>query len=565
MEVWFLMGTALVFFMQAGFCMVESGFTRAKNTGNIIMKNLMDFCLGTVVFIIIGAPLLLASEAVLGGLLGSPSWEMLTDPSNYDWANFVFNLVFCATTATIVSGAMAERTNFKAYCIYSLVLSAIIYPIEAFWVWGAASNGSWLQNFAITILGEDGVFIDFAGSACIHMVGGITALIGAYFIGPRIGKYEKNEDGTITVKAIPGHNILIGALGVFILWFGWYGFNGAAASDASELGLIFATTTVAAAFATVSTMIFTWVKNGKPDVSMCLNGSLAGLVAITASCHTVDLIGAAVIGLVAGVLVVIVVEFIDFKLHIDDPVGAVAVHAANGIWGTIACGLFSTSTGLFYVWSFNQLIVQIVGIIAILAWTIGTSTLLFYCLSKIKKKDNTSFLRASKDEEEEGLDSAEHGLTSAYPDFMPLSSVALESSSLSSDLEVEDLAVEDVLKSTTKITKVSIIARENQFDELKKALASIGVTGLTITQVMGCGSQTFGKQKYRGVDIEINLKPKIKVEIVICKVPVETVVNTARKVLYTGENGDGKIFVYDVENVIRVRTGDVGYAALQDD
>lgn len=572
--VWYLIGAALVFFMQAGFAMVESGFTRAKNTGNIIMKNLMDFCLGTVVFILIGAPLLIATESI-GGLFGNPVgvWgNLFGDPANYDWAGFVFNLVFCATAATIVSGAMAERTNFKAYCVYSLVISAIVYPVEAFWVWGMGENGeiiSWLQKMAssFNVDGTALTFIDFAGSAAIHTVGGTIALIGAIILGPRIGKYIKKDDGSVEVKAIPGHNILVGALGCFILWFGWYGFNGAACTDTQSLGRVFMTTTVAAACATVSTMLFTWIKNGKPDVSMTLNGSLAGLVAITAGCATVDLVGSAVIGIVAGILVVIVVEFIDLKLHIDDPVGAVAVHCANGIWGTIACGLFSTTSGLFYTGSGYQLLIQIVGLLAIIAWTVLWGIAMFVVLKKIKRSDGvTPFLRATKEEEMLGLDVSEHGLSSAYPDFVPLSGVVYDTANAetSATKALEEMPTASYAEASQKITKVSMVLRESKFDELKQALSNIGVTGMTITQVMGCGTQGGQKTKYRGVNVEVSLIPKVKVEVVICKVPLEKVVDTARKVLYTGEVGDGKIFVYDVENVIRVRTGESGYDALQD-
>lgn len=572
--VWYLIGAALVFFMQAGFAMVESGFTRAKNTGNIVMKNLMDFCLGTVVFILIGAPLLIATDSI-GGLFGNPIgvWgNLFGDPASYNWSGFVFNLVFCATAATIVSGSMAERTNFKAYCIYSLIISAVVYPVEAFWVWGMGENGeviSWLQKMAqnFNVQGEALSYIDFAGSSCIHMVGGTTALIGAIILGPRIGKYAKKADGSVEVKAIPGHNILVGALGCFILWFGWYGFNGAACTDLQSLGRVFMTTTVAAAFATVATMLFTWIKNGKPDVSMTLNGSLAGLVAITAGCAVVDLVGAAIIGIVAGILVVVVVEFLDLKLHIDDPVGAVGVHCANGIWGTIACGLFSTTSGLFYTGTGWQLLIQLVGIIAILAWTIVWAIGIFMVMKKIKRADGvTPFLRATREEELEGLDATEHGLASSYPDFVPMSAAVYDTSDIEDAAEqaLAQMPESSYAEATQKITKVSMVLRENKFDELKQALAAIGVTGMTITQVMGCGTQGGKKKKYRGVDVEINLIPKVKVEVVICKVPVEKVVDTARRVLYTGEVGDGKIFVYDVENVIRVRTGETGYDALQD-
>lgn len=401
LTIWFLIGTALVFFMQCGFAMVECGFTRAKNAGNIIMKNLMDFCIGTPVFMLLGVGLMLG-EDTLGGFIGKPNLSLFTDFYNYDWKNFVFNLVFCATAATIVSGAMAERTKFVSYCVYSGIISLFVYPIEAHWVWG----GGWLTQL-------DTPFVDFAGSACIHMVGGLTALIGAKMVGPRIGKFDKNGKP----KAILGHNLPIGALGVFILWFGWYGFNGAAAASTDNLSQIFVTTTIAPAIATIVTMLFTWIKDGKPDVSMSLNASLAGLVAITASCSDTDALGATIIGAVAGLLVVFGVWFLDHVLKIDDPVGAVAVHFCNGIWGTIAVGLFSTGkgqngcTGLFYGGGVDQLVSQLIGIAAILAWTAIVMTIVFTIIKA------TLGLRVSEEEELSGLDPTEHGLPSSYADF----------------------------------------------------------------------------------------------------------------------------------------------------
>ncbi len=579
--VWFLIGAILVWFMQAGFAMVETGFTRAKNAGNIIMKNLLDFCLGTIVFILLGAGLMMGEDALFG-LVGVPNLDLFTDFANYDWSNFFFNLVFCATTATIVSGAMAERTKFLSYCIYSLVISAVVYPIEAHWAWG----GGWLST-AEPLFGTSGYFgnvayIDFAGSSLIHFVGGVSALIGAIILGPRWGKYLdakgnptlKRRDAKF-VRAIPGHNLTIGALGVFILWFCWYGFNGAAASDMTQLAQILVTTTVATATSTISTMIFTWIKNKKPDVSMTLNGSLAGLVAITAGCAAVDIIGAFFIGAVAGVLVVVVVEVIDKKFHVDDPVGAVAVHGANGLWGTIACGLFSTSTGLFYTGSFAQLIVQLIGVIAIAAWTIVCMIGLFQFLK------HTVGIRAGKTEEIEGLDKHEHGLPSAYADFtpVPLAAEVIEAEELCGVMPVaatlpeggcETLAPSAASSSAetgrgAKLSKVVILTRQSRFEALKQALNAIGVTGITVTQVLGCGVQKGASEYYRGVKVDMELLPKVKVEVVVSKVPVSEVVAAARKALYTGRIGDGKIFVYEVEDVIRVRTGEIGYDALQDE
>ena len=565
--VWFMMGAALVFFMQAGFAMVESGFTRAKNAGNIIMKNLMDFCVGTVVFVFLGAGLLLGEDALFG-LIGIPNLGLFKDFGGYDWGNFVFNLVFCATAATIVSGAMAERTKFSSYLIYSAVISAVVYPIEAHWVWG----GGWLTRLGANLFGEGAPeYVDFAGSSAIHMVGGLSALIGAIILGPRIGKYVKNKDGSVKVNAIPGHSITLGALGVFILWFGWYGFNGAAAADSTSLAQIFGTTTLAAGVATCSTMIFTWVKNGKPDVSMTLNGSLAGLVAITAGCANVDALGAIIIGLISGILVVVAVEVIDLKFHIDDPVGAVAVHCVNGMFGTLAVGLFDYKDGVFYGGGFKLLAIQTIGVLAIALWTVVTMIITFKIIEK------TNGLRVSKEEEIKGLDSTEHGLINAYADFAcaveHLYDGDEEAAEITGSVPVDEAvpvqlasapAPNTAVASDVKMTKIEIICKQNRFDALKNAMTGIGITGMTVTNVLGFGTQGGSKERYRGVEVEVSLLPKIQVEIVVCKVPVKTVIDTAKKVLYTGNIGDGKIFVYDVENVIKVRTGEEGYDALQD-
>ena len=549
--IWFLIGAALVFFMQCGFAMVETGFTRAKNAGNIIMKNLMDFCIGTPMFILLGFGLMMGEE-VLGGFCGMPTLGVFTNYQNFDWSNFVFNLVFCATAATIVSGSMAERTKFSSYCIYSAVISAVVYPIEAGWIWNP--NG-WLANLG---------FHDFAGSCAIHMVGGITAFIGAIMVGPRIGKYvEDKKTGKKVAKAIPGHSLTLGALGVFILWFGWYGFNGAAAKSGPQLASIFVTTTCAPAIATCVTMIFTWIKNGKPDVSMSLNASLAGLVAVTAGCDVVDALGSCIIGVVSGILVVVAVEFIDIKLKVDDPVGAVAVHFGNGVWGTIAVGLFATDGGLFYGGGFRFLGIQILGVVSVLAWVTVCMVIIFTVLK------NTVGLRVSAKEEIEGLDATEHGLASAYAGF------AFSTNDLDDGGETIELGSETVEKSVpvtmkaslnnsdAKITEVEIIMKQAKFEALKKAMNDLGVTGMTVTQVLGCGVQKGATEYYRGVEVEMNLLPKIKVEMVVAKVPVLDVINTARKVLYTGHIGDGKIFVHDIEDVVKIRTGETGYDALQ--
>ena len=555
--IWFLIGAALVFFMQCGFAMVETGFTRAKNAGNIIMKNLMDFCIGAPVFVLLGFGLMMGEEC-LGGLVGMPTLGLLTDYEGNaaNWSSFVFNLVFCATAATIVSGAMAERTKFSSYCIYSAVISAVVYPIEAGWIWNP--NG-WLVTRG---------FHDFAGSTAIHMVGGIAALIGAVMVGPRIGKYTVDKKtGKKKPNAIPGHSLTLGALGVFILWFGWYGFNGAAATSTSSLASIFVTTTLSPAVATVVTMIFTWIKDGKPDVSMSLNASLAGLVAITAPCDCTNALGSMIIGAVSGILVVVAVEVIDKKLHIDDPVGAVAVHCVNGVWGTIAVGLFSTGAdgvgkGVFYGGGFKQLGIQLVGFLAVAAWTTVMMILTFTLIKK------TNGLRVGRDEEIKGLDATEHNLPSAYADFMP--AVAYASSDVA-EVTAPVAPVEKAVPVETytvsespALSKVVMIFNPAKFEMIKEAMNSIGVTGMTVTNVMGCGVQKGHIRKYRGVEIEeMNLNPKMKLEMVVSAVPVEKVIESARRVLYTGNIGDGKIFVYDVEDVVKVRTGERGYDALQ--
>ena len=570
-EFWYLIGAALVFWMQAGFAMVETGFTRAKNAGNIIMKNLMDFCIGTVVFSLLGYTLMMGEDALFG-LIGLPNMDLFANFKDFiaspadgftGASTFVFNLVFCATTATIVSGSMAERTKFSAYCFYSAVISLVVYPIEAHWIWG----GGWLSQIG---------FHDYAGSCAIHMVGGVAALVGAIILGPRIGKYVKDKNGKVVkVNAIPGHSIPLGALGVFILWLGWYGFNGAAATSASELASIFLTTTIAPAVATCTTMIYTWVKNVKPDVSMCLNASLAGLVGITAGCDALDAVGASVVGIVSGILVVVVVEALDLKLHVDDPVGAVGVHMANGIWGTIAVGLLANPDapagleGLFYTGSFTLLGVQTLGVVTV---AIYAAIMMLIAFTIIKKVHG---LRASAEDELAGLDISEHGLPSAYADFAP-SVDQYTSYAGYEDVPVvmgdtpvaEAIPVKQVPTfeegTTPKLTKIEIVCKEARFDALKKAMIDLGITGMTVSHVLGCGIQKGKPEYYRGVEVETNLLPKIQVDIVVSKVPVRSVIETAKKVLYTGHIGDGKIFVYDVENVVKVRTGEEGFDALQD-
>ena len=563
--IWFLIGAAFVFFMQAGFAMVETGFTRAKNAGNIIMKNLMDFCIGTVVFILIGFGIMMGEDA-LGGFIGLPTLGIFSDYANFDWSSFVFNLVFCATAATIVSGAMAERTKFLSYCIYSAVISAVVYPVEAHWIWG---NG-WLSQLG---------FHDFAGSCAIHMVGGLASFIGAALVGARIGKFTKDRTGKVTkVHAFPGHNIVIGALGCFILWFGWYGFNGAAATSGPQLASIFMTTTIAPAIATVVCMIFTWIRYGKPDVSMCLNASLAGLVAITASCDVTSAFGSMVIGTVAGLLVVFGVWFCDNVAHVDDPVGAIAVHGFNGLWGTLAVGLFATDAapgntinGLFYGGGLEQLKIQLIGAIAVLVWTAITMYLVF------KLIDMTVGLRVSEEEEIVGLDSMERGLASAYAGFSIMDATAggmVENENTDLGQNEYDRASEaqknvsvpvaGPVETGTGMYKVVIIAKLSRYEKLKNALNKLGVTGMTVTQVMGCGIQKGAGERYRGVEMDVTVLPRVKLEVIVGNISVDDVIETAKRTLYTGHIGDGKIFVYNVQKVVKVRTGETDLDALKD-
>ncbi|WP_312938501.1 ammonium transporter [Oscillibacter sp.] len=577
--LWVLLGATLVFFMQAGFAMVETGFTRAKNAGNICMKNLMDFVCGTIVYWLIGFGIMYGAE-LIPGLMGTPA--MASSPDT-DWTFLIFQTVFCATAATIVSGALAERTKFKSYLIYSVIISLFVYPVSGHWIWG----GGWLSTLGtsgglLPNLGAYG-FHDFAGSTAVHMVGGLSAFIGAMILGPRIGKYGKDGKS----RAIPGHSITLGCLGVFILWFGWFGFNPASSLAIDGLtqnvGRIFVTTNMAAVTATLIAMCITWVKYGKPDVSMTLNGSLAGLVAITAGCSTVTVTGAAIIGILAGFIVVFGVEFIDQKLKIDDPVGAVGVHGLCGAAGTLLVGVFAyfdpytdaeiltrgTGLGLVYGGGGAQLVVQLIGVLAVAAWVSVTMT----CLFQIIK--HTIGLRVSRQEELEGLDSTEHGLLSAYADFAVARSDCDEEAPLGSIPVREAVPVElvtpaagdaiPVAPAGVKITKIEILCNQGKFDALKTALFDIGITGMTCTNVLGCGEQRGASEYYRGVKMEVNIRPKLKVDIVVCKLPVSLVVSTAKKALYTGHIGDGKIFVYDVENVIKVRTGEEGYDALQDD
>ena len=555
--IWVLLGAALVFFMQAGFAMCEAGFTRAKNTGNILMKNLMDFCIGTPLYWLVGFGIMFGAGTAAFGWIDPfilKDYSHILPAGVPLWAYAIFQTVFCATSATIVSGAMAERTKFSAYCVYSAAISLFIYPVSGHWIWG----GGWLAELG---------FHDFAGSTCVHMVGGVCALIGAKLLGPRIGKY--GADGK--PRAILGHNLSIAALGVFILWFCWFGFNGASTvgmdSDALivSAGLVFFNTNLAAAVATLTTMIFTWLRYGKPDVSMTFNASLAGLVGITAGCDAVNPFGAAIIGLCCGFAVVLAVEFFDKVVKIDDPVGAISVHGVCGALGTILTGLFatgvSTMKGVFYGGGFKFLGVQLLGVSSVIAWTAVVITVVF---SIIKA---TIGLRASAEDEVMGLDRSEHGLHTAYSGFTIMADSNLEDiepvAVPDGDYEAPARAAKEKAPDAPVYTNVRIICRPASLEPLKKNMNKIGITGMTVTNVMGYGTQRGKPEYYRGTPVEVTLLPKVQVDIVVSKVPVRLVIETAKRVLHTGHIGDGKIFVTDVENVVRVRTGEEGYDALQ--
>lgn len=560
--IWTLLGAALVYFMQAGFAMCEAGLTRAKNTGNILMKNMMDFCIGTPAFWLVGFGLMFGgSGAFIGKLdpLIRGSYQFGSLPT---WCFVIFQTVFCATSATIVSGSMAERTNFKAYCLYSAMISLIVYPISGHWIWG----GGWLSQLG---------FHDFAGSTAVHMVGGVTACIGAKILGPRIGKYDR--DGK--PKAIPGHNLTVAALGVFILWFCWFGFNGASTTamstdaDLTKASLVYMNTNLSAAIATCTAMIFTWVRYGKPDVSMTLNGALAGLVAITAGCDQVSPVGAFFIGLFAGILLCVSVDFFDRIAKIDDPVGAISVHGACGAMGTLCVGLFATDGGLFYGGGIHYFLIQLLGVASVMLWVIITMTIIFKVIDKLVG------LRVPADIEIEGLDYHEHGLASAYAGFNISDITATMDVNENTDLGESDytkasdsqknaavkVAGEELVAvNPTGMYKVSILVKLSRYDKLRKALNELGVTGMTVTQVMGCGIQKGSGEKYRGAEVDATLLPKVKVEVIGGNIPVEKVIETAKKCLYTGHIGDGKIFVYDVRHVVKVRTGEEDLAALKD-
>ncbi len=558
---WVLLGAILVFFMQPGFAMVETGLTRAKNAGNIVMKNFMDFSLGTIVFWFVGFGLMFGED--IGGIIGAPDFFV----KNYDTGDagypplvfLFFQTVFCATAATIVSGAMAERTKFSAYCAYSILISLVIYPISGHWIWG----GGWLAEMG---------FHDFAGSTCVHMVGGVCALVGAWILGPRIGKY--NKDGS--ANAIQGHSITLACLGMFILWMGWFGFNGGSSVSMTgddtilSVASIMVTTNMAAAVGAVAAMVLTWVKYGKPDVSMTLNGALAGLVAITAGTDVVSVPGAFAIGLIAGLTIVYAIEFIDQKLKIDDPVGAIAAHGVCGALGTILTGVFAVEDGLLYTGNADFLLIQIIGVVSVAAYVFVVMNIVFRAINA------TIGLRVTPEEEINGLDFEEHGLVSAYADFMmapETATAAIEAGKAPADAvevplakkeEVEKIVPKELPADGHRLYCVTIITSDKRFEILKASMEAIGITGMTVTKALGYGLEKGQTQMYRGAAVSAKLLPKIRIDIVVSKISPRTVIEVAKKALYTGKYGDGKVFVSTIDNAVKIRTGEEGYDALQD-
>ncbi|WP_455718427.1 ammonium transporter [Anaerosporobacter sp.] len=568
--MWVFLAAILVFFMNLGFAAVESGFARSKNTVNILSKNFIVFAVSSLGFLLLGWGLMFGGDNPFIGtqnifVLGSSDLSFYNDTltSNVPfWGKFFFQLVFCGTAATIVSGAVAERVKYVSFIIFSFVLTIVIYPIVGHWVWG----GGWLADLG---------FLDFAGDTVVHSVGGWAALAGALVLGPRIGKYGK--DGK--PKAIPGHNMSLAVIGLFVLWLGWFGFNpGSTMSfqNPSDVMHILMTTNTAAIAAVLTSTVTAWIYLGKPDLGMTINGCLAGLVGITGSCAYVSIPVSLLIGAIAGVFVVYAVVFFD-RIKVDDPVGATSVHLGCGVFGTICVGLFaqegvtslSTKNGLFYGGGFKLLGVELLGIVAVGAFVFLSSLLVWVVIKK------TIGIRVSREEEIAGLDIGEHG-NAAYPDFAP---VAMETEVTNSTEAFEigttagskgvpaDVAVPVVHKEHpgAKMTKVTIITNQTKFTELQDVLEQLGITGLTVTNVFGHGMQKGHQTYFRGAPVNTRLLPKIKIDVVICKIPTDTLVEAVQKVLNTGNVGDGKIFIYDVEDVIKIRTNEHGYDALQDE
>ena len=569
--LWVLLAAILVFFMNLGFASVESGFARAKNTVNILSKNFIVFAISSLGFMLLGWGLMFGGDNPFVGtehlfILGQSDLSFYDDTLTSSvpfWGKFFFQLVFCGTAATIVSGAVAERIKYISFIIFSFVLTLVIYPIVGHWIWG----GGWLADLG---------FLDFAGDSAVHSVGGWAALSGALILGPRIGKYGK--DGR--PRAIPGHNMSLAVIGLFVLWLGWFGFNpGSTMSfqNPSDVMHILVTTNTSAIAAVLTSTITAWIFLGKPDLGMTINGCLAGLVGVTGGCAYFTVEVSLLVGAIAGVIVVFLVVFFD-RIRIDDPVGATSVHLGCGVFGTICVGLFakegvttlSTANGPFYGGGFSLLGVELLGVVAVGAFTFVTSTVVWLVLKK------TIGIRVSREEELAGLDIGEHG-NMAYPDFAAAASIgefASEEGSArpaAAPAASADEAVPVVHKVAEpsddgpKLTRVSIITNQSRFAQLQDALEKLGVTGMTVSNVFGYGAQKGHQTYYRGAPVEARLLPKVKIDVVVSKIPTQVLVDAAKQALYTGRVGDGKIFVYDVEQVVKVRTGETGYDALQDE
>lgn len=609
---WVMVCAFMVFFFQCGFAMVETGFCRAKNAAHTMTMNFMVFLVGAIGYFLVGFALQmggsggaaglgsggaalnsLISIPGLGGIFGGKGFLL---NGTYDagiYALFFFQMVFMDTTVTIPTGAMAERVKYSAVVITSFFISMFLYPLFANWVWG----GGWLATLGKNFGLGHGV-VDFAGSAVVHSMGGMLALAGAIVIGPRIGKFKK--DGT--ARAFPGHDIPMAIIGTIVLFFCWFAFNAGSTLNSADfrLSVVATNTMIAGAVGGFVAMIYMWKVYGKPDPSMTANGCLAGLVAITAPCAFVNGISSMIIGIIAGVLVCLAVPFVENKLKLDDPVGAISVHCANGLWGVISLGLFADGTygdgingvsggvkGLFYG-DVKQFIAQLIAVAVLFIWGFGVSFLFFKVLDKVWG------LRVSPEDELDGLDVPEMGVL-AYPDRQLVRSELDYNSEDNAEIkqlarfteyeiskkDYKEASTAEVEKSvpivsvattsvgsehnSTGLSKVVILTKQSKFEALKAKMNKIGVTGMTVTQVLGCGMQKGKTEYYRGVETEVNLLPKVQVEIVVAKVPIRAIIEAAKETLYTGHIGDGKIFVYSVENAVKIRTGEEGYDALQDD
>lgn len=546
--IWIAICTVLVFFMQTGFAMLETGFTRKKNSCNVIMKNIMDFAVGSIFYWILGFGIMFGATTGVVGVIDlfsngdcSAASQTIPQPVFMAW-----QLVFCATSATIVSGAMAERTAFKSYLIYSAVMSAVVYPISGCWIWNA--NG-WLAQLG---------FHDFAGGTAVHLLGGSAAFAGAAVLGARIGKYDKKKKS----RAILGQNIPLAALGAFILWVSWFGFNGGSVVtsesgfDLVAIGSVFMNTILSSSACAVSAMIITWVRYGKSDITMTLNGIVAGLVAVTAGADQLPHYAALLVGVGAAFVMIYGIEFIDHICKVDDPVGAISVHGLCGAFGTIMTGVFSVEKGVIYTGRFNFLGVQLIGVLSVAVYGLAAMTLLFVILK------HTVGIRVSEKAEIMGLDRSEHGWQSNVTDDL-ISDLSDGNAKSVTQIDLSKPIDRSAYKADGKIRKVVILMNSSKFESLKDALDEIDITGMTVTNVNGCGIQKGSTDYYRGSEAKSHLLPKIKVEIVISTVPLGLLVDTVKRVLYSGNIGDGKIFVYEVENVIKIRTDEEGKMALE--